>query len=281
MKIGIIYKENAKDALEFAEDAAGDLLEKGHAVRSLDSQTGLEIAEPAPESNWAQGLDLVIVIGGDGTLLRAAQLVGLSGVPVIGVKLGGLGFLTEIQPHEFPEVLENALEGRLTTMERMVLEGKVVGENGVDPFLALNEITIYTTGMPKIINLHTYINDVFVTSFRADGLAVSTPTGSTAYCMAAGGPIAHPGLRCAILTALTPHTLTSRPLVVPDESRIAVTLANEVPDAHVTADSQKAWDFTTSTRLEVTAAKRGLNLACSTSMNYFEILRTKLRWGER
>jgi len=252
---------------------------RGFKVRTLDSQPEIQGAEPLPEAGWSEGLDLIVVVGGDGTLLRASQIIGENKVPVLGVKLGGLGFLTEIRPEEFPAVLDDVMKGDVHVMDRMMIEGRITGSEG--RFKVLNEVTIASSGPPRIIELDTNINGVFVTSFRADGLLVSTPTGSTAYCMAAGGPIVHPAMSCMVITPICPHTLTSRPLVIPDSAVVSISAGSVTSPVSVHADSQTSWTLEKGQRVEMKAAQRGLSLVCSPSMNYYEILRTKLRWGER
>lgn len=281
LRAGIIFKEGASEAMELARDAVGCLVERGLEVVSLDSQTVLDKTLVRSEQEWSQGLHMAVVIGGDGTLLRAAQLINSSGIPVIGVKVGGLGFLTEVQPEELPEMIDEVIAGKARVQERMMIEGKITGDNGSESFHALNEISITYAGMPRVIDLDATINGVFVTSFRADGLLVSSPTGTTAYCMAAGGPIVHPAMKCLVITPVCPHTLTSRPLVIPEDSQVTISLATRVKSVVVTADSQKEWPLEAGQRVEIRVAPKGLSLVCSPSMNYYEILRTKLRWGER
>ena len=278
---GLIYRESSEEAKQFAGQAIRMLKERGYEARLLQSQEPIVGAERAPDDKWFEGLELVVVVGGDGTLLRAAQLVSSSKVPVVGVKLGGLGFLTEVQPEELTTVLDQIVEGKENATERMMLEARLKDEREEVRFVALNEISITSTGLPKVIDLDADINGVFVSSFTADGLLVSTPTGSTAYCMAAGGPISHPRVRAMTITPVCPHTLTSRPLVIPDDSKITITMPKDIDYVRITADSQKEWPLRMDQRLEITTRDRGILLVGSPSMTYYEILRTKLRWGER
>jgi NAD+ kinase len=281
MRAGIVYREGSAEAKELATRVARWFREREVAVRSLDTQEPLPDCEVCPEGAWAEGLKLAVVIGGDGTLLRAAQMISSPEVLVVGVKLGGLGFLTEVRPDEVYNVLAAALAGRAPCMERMTIEAVIRNGTVETPFHALNEVAITCAGMPRVTDLNTAIDGVFLNSFRADGLLVSTPTGSTAYTMAAGGPIVHPAMRCLTITQIAPHTLTSRPLVIPATATVTVSLARQTHAVHVNADSQHDWPFTLGQSLEIRAAARGLALAISPSMSYYEILRTKLRWGER
>ncbi len=280
MHAGLVYNGANKDAIELATHVAGRLKKEGVHVKTLTEQA-LAGTEPAPEETFSRGISLMVVIGGDGTLLRSAQLVESEEVSVLGVKLGGLGFLTEVRPEELDQVLDQARRGEAATMERMMLQARVIKENGAETMRALNEIAVAHYIQPKVIELDTTINGVSVTSFRADGLLVSTPTGTTAYCMAAGGPIVHPGTSCMTITPVCPHTLTSRPLVIPGESTVSVRLAGQADQVHVYADFQLSQPMGPGERVEIRRAQTGIRLVCSPSMNYYEILRTKLRWGER
>jgi len=278
---GVIYREWSDQARSLAEGVVGRLGERGVSARSLKSQDPISGAEAAADEDFSDGLDLVVVIGGDGTLLRAAQLILSSDVPVLGVKLGGLGFLTEVQPEELDPMLERVIGGDYVCMERMAIEGRIVGDGKSETFRALNEVAITCAGMPRVINLDAWVDGVFVTSFTADGLLVSTPTGSTAYNMAAGGPIVHPAMKCITITPVCPHTLTSRPLVIPDSATVTVNLADEHKAVHVSPDAQQTWPLLPGQKVEIRAAEHGLRLVCSPSMSYYDILRAKLRWGER
>lgn len=281
VRAGVLFREGSEEAKKLAEKVVENLRERGLTVGCLKSQAFCPGAEAVEEEDWGTGLDLAVALGGDGTLLRAAQLIKAPDVPVIGVKLGGLGFLTEVRPEELFQVLDDVFLGQARVLERMMIEGRITGENGTQSFRALNEIAITCEGMPRVSDLNTQINGHFVTDFRADGLLVSTPTGSTAYCMAAGGPIVHRAMRCLILTPICPHTLTSRPLVIPDTSRISITLNQNTKDVYLAADSQKSWPLHPGLTVELSAAARGLSLVCAPNRNFYDILRTKLRWGER
>ncbi|HUT55741.1 MAG TPA: NAD(+)/NADH kinase [bacterium] len=281
MRVGLIYREGSAEARELAQRVVDRLKELGAAACMLAAQEPIAGTESCDEQKWSHDLDLAVVLGGDGTLLRAAQLLEAD-IPVLGVKLGGLGFLTEVRPEELFGALDDALAGRARVMERMALTGRIIHNGGSQGFRALNEVAITCAGMPRVVILDTWIDGVFVTSFRADGLLVCTPTGSTAYNMAAGGPIMHPALQCITITPICPHTLTSRPLVIPAGSTVTVTLADgDVKTVHVSPDAQKSWPLEAGQKVEISAAARGVKLVCSPAMNYYEILRTKLRWGER
>jgi NAD+ kinase len=271
----------SEQARGLAREVVARLRSRGLSVRSLASQQPLEEAEPAAEAVFSEGLDLVVVVGGDGTLLRAAQLIASPETAVLGVKLGGLGFLTEVQPEELNDVLDLVLAGSAQVMERMMLEGRLINPHETVSFRALNEVAITCSGMPRVIPLDVRVDGQFVNSFLADGLLISTPTGSTAYNLAAGGPIVHPTMRSLTITPICPHTLTSRPLVIPPSATVEITLVNDEKAVHVSPDARHDWPLASGGRVEIKAAEHGLKLVCSPSRNYYEILRTKLSWGER
>ncbi len=282
MRVGIVYKEESERARDLAFAETEKLIKKrGFSVRVMESQAPLGEAESLGEKDWAKGLELVIVFGGDGTLLRAAQLVVDHDVKVMGVNAGELGFLTEVRPEELDSVIDDLQNGNAPYTERTVLTCEMETDSRRIQVHALNEVSITCAGLPRVIDLETRINDVFVTSFRADGLLVSTPTGSTAYCMAAGGPIVHPDLKCLTITPICPHTLTSRPLVIPESSVVKVIMQSDAKTVHVTADSQMAYPLPPGRSVTLKVAGHCLKLISSPSMSYYEILRTKLRWGER
>jgi NAD+ kinase len=246
------------------------------AVPELAAELG---ATPCPEPDLIAGLDLIVVLGGDGTLLYAVSLLGDRRVPILGVNLGGLGFLTEIKQEEMFSVLAEILAGKIQPEDRMMLKAAIHNAQGSHQLQALNEFVIIKDSPSRMIELETRVDGVYVTKFRADGLLVSTPTGSTAYCMAAGGPIVHEHMRCLILIPICAHTLTTRPLVVPDRSTVEVTLVTQQSHVHLAVDGREGLRLGPGETVTITAAP-DLKLYGSPSMNYYEILRTKLRWGE-
>ena len=236
-------------------------------------------AIPCPEPDLVAGLDLFVVLGGDGTLLHAVSLLNDRRVPILGVNMGGLGFLTEIKQEEMFSVLAEILAGKIQPEGRMMLQAAIHNAQGNHKLQALNEFAIVKDALSRMIELEARVDGVYVTKFRADGLLVSTPTGSTAYCMAAGGPIVHEHMRCIILIPICAHTLTTRPLVVPDGSTVEVTLVTPQSHVHLTVDGRDGLRLEPGDTVAITAAP-DLKLYGSPSLNYYEILRTKLRWGE-
>jgi len=226
--------------------------------------------------------DAVVVLGGDGTLLAASRLLEGNDVPLIGVNFGSLGFLTEITLPELFPVLEHVLAGDYTFEDRRLLRARV--RRGQEEQLTgdvLNDVVVTKAGaVSRIIELDVMVDGTFVSTFRADGLIVATPTGSTAYNLAAGGPILHPMLAATVVTPICPHTLTNRPLVLDDGAVVEVRLETADIEVYVTLDGQRGTLLAREDVVEVTRSPRRLRLVTSPRRDYYEVLRTKLRWGE-
>jgi NAD+ kinase len=225
---------------------------------------------------------MIIVLGGDGTLLSVARLVGDHEVPILGVNLGGLGFLTEITLEELYRVLERVVQGDFVTDERVVLNAAVIrrGERMVE-FTVLNDAVINKGALARIIDLETTINGEYLTTFKSDGLIISTPTGSTAYNLSAGGPIVYPSLHCIIITPICPHTLTNRPIMIPDDVEIRAMLKTKQQEVILTLDGQQGFTLEFEDVVEVRKAEGHILLIKSPYRHYFEVLREKLKWGGR
>jgi NAD+ kinase len=231
-----------------------------------------------------QRAELVVVLGGDGTLLSVARLFYGRDIPILGINLGSLGFLTEVTVGELYPELERCLDGSLLTSLRMMLEVSVLREGKLlEKCPVLNEIVINRVGMlARIVNLKTEIDHHILTNFKADGLIVSTPTGSTGYSMSAGGPVIHPQVSCIVITPICPHTLTNRPIVVTDESFISITVTTCLDDkVCLTLDGQVGFELLEGDSVEIRKAPSSTRLAIPQNRDYFEVLRTKLKWGER
>lgn len=236
--------------------------------------TDLEIREQA---------ELVVVLGGDGTLISVARLFSGKNVPILGVNLGSLGFLTEITVEELYPRLERCLEGNPRVSDRMMLEVTLHRENqAIEKCHVLNDVVINKGALARIVDLETKVNRHFLTTYKADGLIVSTPTGSTGYSLSAGGPIIHPLMSCIVITPICPHTLTNRPIVVPDESTVSITVTSSFDEnVYLTLDGQVGFELKEGDSVEVRRALKTTALVLSRSRDYYEILRTKLKWGER
>jgi NAD+ kinase len=225
-------------------------------------------------------LDLVVVLGGDGTLLKAVRLYGALEAPILGVNLGGLGFLTEIALDELPLLFEKIIRGDFQTEPRMVLTARIVRGGEELPALSfLNDVVINKGVLARIIDLETNIDGQFLTSYRGDGLIVATPTGSTAYNLAAGGPILHPSLNTIILTPICPFTLTNRPIIVQDNAVIDIRLGSKAKEVWLTFDGQVGYPLKGGDVVRIEKAVQSILLIKTPFKNYFEILRTKLKWG--
>ncbi len=249
------------------------LVENGVARTGALSRTKKELAAEA---------DLVISLGGDGTLLNIAPLVERAGVPILGVNLGGLGFITEVAADELEAVLARTLEGDYEAEKRMTLEVVVKGKNAKPhKFRVLNDAVITKGARSRIIDLETYVGGDYLCTYRADGLILSTPTGSTAYSLAAGGPIVEPGLGAMILSPICPHTLTNRPIVVPSDVTVHVTLRSFGDTVVLTPDGQQGVRLNNGDNVEVRDYGLPVLLIKMPSRSYYEILRKKLKWGER
>jgi NAD+ kinase len=226
--------------------------------------------------------DALVVLGGDGTLLAASQLLGPRAVPVVGVNFGSLGFLTEITLAELYPALEGVLAGQYRYEERRMLHGAVRRDGStLSEGDVLNDVVVTKAAVvSRIIELDVRVDGLFVSLFRADGLIVSSPTGSTAYNLAAGGPILHPALAAMVLTPICPHMLTNRPLVVADDVEVSVRLHTRDVEVHVTLDGQRGVPLGSRDVVTITRSPRTLRLVKAPGRDYFEVLRTKLKWGE-
>jgi NAD+ kinase len=282
--VGIISKPSKEDILAVVPQLATWLQQRGLKVY-CDSATA-ECCEPHGEALAREQLpakvDLLIVLGGDGTLLAAARLLGNRDVPILPVNLGGLGFLTSVTLNELYPLLEQTLAGQHRVTERMMLQAELVrGGKTIASQRALNDAVITKPDLARIMDFDVLVNDQFVGRYRADGLIVSTPTGSTAYSLAAGGPIIYPLLKAFVITPICPHMLTNRPLVVPDDSRVEIDLATTEQPGHLTVDGQIGFQLQRRDRIIITKAPNMIRLVRPQQKTYFEVLRSKLRWGER
>jgi len=225
--------------------------------------------------------DLLLVLGGDGTTLAAAREAAPAGVPILPINLGGLGFLTSFTMEELYPALEDALMGRAAINERVMLFAERVHDGAVlTQQCMLNDAVVHKGTLGRMIELELHIDGGFVCRYRADGLIVATPTGSTAYSMSAGGPIVHPAVESIQLTPICPHTLSDRPVVVNDRSEIELRLGQSNDSVFLTMDGQIGVPLKDGDRVRITRAKQRLKLIHPPSKSYFEILRNKLKWGE-
>jgi len=283
-RIGIVAKPNKPEAEPVLRNLITWLRDRGcEVVPDQEAATicpeagaGLTRAEVVARS------DLLVVLGGDGTILSVARLIGSREVPILGVNLGGLGFLTEITLDELFPTLEAVLRDQFAVSRRLTLSARVLRDGEViASYEALNDAVLTKTALSRIVDLETHVNGEYVATFRADGLIVSTPTGSTAYCLSAGGPIIYPSLPALVIIPICPHTLTNRPLVVPDSAMVEILQGSAGEDVHLTVDGQVGVPLRHRDVVALQRSDRSISLIKSPKLNYFELLRTKLKWGER
>ena len=280
--IGIIYKRSFELASLEAQKLENWLKAKGLAVFSEEVSGGenLNSHQDTP-SNFPKDMDALVVLGGDGTLLGAARTVGQYGIPILGVNIGALGFLTEIPLKRLYPAVEMMLQGRLEVESRLMLETRVLRDKSeICRFLVLNDVVINKGALARIIDLDVHINEQFLTTFRSDGLIISTPTGSTAYNLSAGGPILYPTLTNFVVTPICPFSLTNRPIILPDSDIVSIGMGKESEEeVSLTFDGQVGFDFSYGDKVVIHKSKNKIKLIKSPDQTYFEILRAKLMWG--
>ena len=283
-KVGVVAKPDAAQAAGTVRRLI-EWLGARRLTVLLDKETASLVADlPLPQtsrSDLPAQVDVIVVLGGDGTLLSVARAVGDLGVPILGVNLGGLGFLTATTLDEMTAALEALVDGRMIIEERMMLAARVhrSGAAGGE-FLALNDVVIMKSAMSRIIDLSVAVDGELATAYRADGLIISTPTGSTAYSLSAGGPILFPTMDALVLTPIASHTLTNRPIVLPGIQRIEVTLLTN-QEVMLTVDGQVGFGLRERDSVEVARAPSRIRLVRFAHKHFFSVLRTKLKWGER
>ena len=281
--IGIISRPRRSNLSEVVPPLLSWLEDRGiHVV--YDQETATSLAEPSEgrsREQVAAASDLLLVLGGDGTLLAAARVAAPRGIPILPINMGSLGFLTSFRLEELYPALEDILAGRLTISERVMLHAELQrGDKILDKQTVVNEVVINKGALARMIELELSIDRDFVCRYRADGLIVASPTGSTAYSLSAGGPIVHPSVDSFIITPICPHTLSDRPVVVSDTSIIEVKLSAGTESVFLTLDGQKGIPLQATDRVRVSRAQQLLKLIQTPNKSYFEILRNKLKWGE-
>ncbi|MBF0153691.1 MAG: NAD(+) kinase [Magnetococcales bacterium] len=283
--VGIVTKRSDQRALDATKWLTAWLHDKGLQVTvtgeaAMATDIPEESARRCKQSQLPDNMDLIIVVGGDGTFIAAARHLGNRDVPLLGVNMGRLGFLTEIPHAEMAHTLDDVLAGRYCIEERMLLEATLI-RDGKEIFAAqtLNDVVIHKGEIARMIEFEVDVDDQFVFTSRANGLIVSTPTGSTGYALAAGGPIIHPALDTILLVPICPHTLTNRPIALPAHGTIAVTLAPNDSDRMVTLDGQTVFSLENDDRILIRRAQHRLKLMHAPGRSYYEILRSKLLWG--
>ncbi len=286
-RIGIVLKPHQPEALKTICELVVWLAERDIKLvggpelerEQIEHQTGCPVDEIKQEK-LAGDVDLMLVLGGDGTMIATSRMIGDQEVPVLGVNYGGLGYLAEFRIEELYSALESILEGNYRLDKRVMLAVELMrGDTVLSSNRVLNDVVINKSALARIIEIEAYLNHQFVNSFRADGLIVSTPTGSTAYNLSAGGPVIFPSMNAVVITPICPFTLSNRPIVVPDSAEIELRLKTDYEEVALTLDGQVGFPLKVEDRVSIRKSRTTFNLIQPSNRNYFDVLRDKLRWG--
>ena len=282
-RLGIIAKPNEPRAAALAAEIADWAHNQGVNLLVSDRLVSLPHGtRPTTEREVADNSDLLIVLGGDGTMIATARLVGGRGTPVLGVNLGSLGYLTEFAVEDALPALAEVVNGDYEVDSRMMLDWVVFrDEQLVGEGSALNDVVVNKSALARIIDIECSIDSHYVTSYRADGLILATPTGSTAYNLSAGGPIICPGAEAISICPICPHTLTNRPLVLPETAEILLHIHTREQEVMLTSDGQTGLPLMASDRIKVKRSDKTFNTVRPRHTDYFQILRNKLKWSGR
>lgn len=286
-RVGVLVKPNQPEALQTICRLVEWCSEHGISVAGgprfqrerIEAETGC-VVEALDHAELVRGADLIVVLGGDGTMIGAARMVGDAETPVLGVNFGTLGYLADFTVEDMIPALELVLAGDYT-IDRRLMVSATVERNG-ERLLhdrVLNDVVISKSALARIIEIETHIDKKFVNRFRADGLIISTPTGSTAYNLSAGGPVIYPSMNAVVITPICPHTLSNRPLVVPDDAEFELVLKTQREEVALTLDGQVGMPLEYEDRVSVRKSRTGFNLIQAHTRNYFDVLRNKLKWG--
>ncbi len=282
--IGVIGKTADPGVTSTLRTLTEYLSARGCALR-LDVASADHLGLPASQGlvreELGRNCDLVVVVGGDGTLLDAARAVAPHGVPMLGVNLGRLGFMVDVLPADMTHTLDAVFEGKYVREERLMLSATLIrNQQEQDTFHALNDVVIRNRDFARVIEFDTYADGCFISHHRADGIVIATPTGSTAYALSGGGPVLHPGIPAITLVPICPHTLSDRPLVLDAGREIEVVIDSaRTTQALVTCDGQVPQDLSSGDRVRIRRAEKGVSLIHPPGYDYFKLLRSKLQWG--
>lgn len=287
--IGVVYKPKAEiDTLKTAFNSLINVLKKNginhcHLYQKIPSFINPKDIKKVNKKDFANAIDLLVVLGGDGTLLSSVRILGINTTPILGVNLGSLGFLTEIPIEEFEHALQDTLIGKHKTDDRLLLKGVIKDDKNKVIAIehVLNDVVVTKGALARIMDIHLKIDGKFVSDYKSDGLIISTPTGSTAYSLAAGGPIIFPNTDVLTITPICPHSLTNRPIVLDSSSVIEISLLKPHDSIFITFDGQKGYKFLPAYKLEVVKSNHKCVLIKPTTKFYFDVLKEKLKWGER
>ncbi len=285
MTFGIIANSEKPIIQKVLPEFCGWLKKKG-ADFFVEEQLAARLqlpADAAPRLNaeaFSQRCQMVISFGGDGTILSTARIIGRSGVPILGVKIGGMGFLAEVSPEEIHPCLEEILKGRYHIIERMVLQGEIKSAAKTNHYYALNDFVLDKGAVSRVIRIKTFIDDQFLNTYIGDGLIVSTATGSTAYSLAAGGPILLPSMEAIIINPISPHTLAARPVVIPGDKTVTATVLSAPQGAVFSADGQSGTVVREGESVIFKKADYRIKLVSHPERSFYDVLRAKLNWGD-
>jgi NAD+ kinase len=280
--VAIVYRPESSEALKQSHKLTAWLLKKGYQVYTAPNQKTLKGTKALTRKQMLDKLCLVVALGGDGTYLRAVRTLEGRPIPILGVNLGSLGFLTETRAEDLLLAVEKTLNNEMELYPRTMLEVKVKRKGKViHKGLSLNDVVIERGSLSQLINLAIYSEKFLVSELKADGLIVSTPTGSTAYNLAAGGPILHPQVMAIAVTPIAPHALTSRPMIFPDDKHFAFKLIGRHQKGHFVVDGQKQLDLHPGDEVSIAKSAKDHFVVRAPSSNYFNLLREKLKFGDR
>lgn len=279
--VGVVVKPNHAEAWQTACELA-EWLKKRDIKLIGKPRREEEICpvEAVEAEEFQEKADMLVVLGGDGTIISTARILGNREIPVLGINYGSLGYLTEFRIEEMFPALERILEGNYDIDRRVMLEVELRRDGEIlETGRVLNDVVINKSVLARIIEIEVSLNEFFVNDFRADGLIISTPTGSTAYNLSAGGPIIFPTMNAVVLTPICPFTLTNRPIVIPDSAEIRMRLMNENDGVVLTLDGQVGYQMQIGDSVVIRKSATNFNLVQPPNRNYFDVLRNKLKWG--
>ncbi|MFQ5750836.1 MAG: NAD(+)/NADH kinase [bacterium] len=273
-----VVKKIVSDLLEWLHKRQVNVVLEKNLAKHLSRTKGL--AQGVNAENFCEQCHMVISFGGDGTMLSTARLVGKSGIPILGVKMGGMGFLAELAPEELYSSLEDILNGHYQIVERMVLEAEIESEEKIKKYYALNDFVLDKGAVSRVIRIKTLIDEEFLNTYIGDGLIISSPTGSTAYSLAAGGPILLPSMEAIIINPISPHSLGARPVVIPGDKVVTVKVESAPNEVMLSADGQIRQVFIQGQSARIQKADFHLKMVSYSGRSFYDVLRAKLNWGE-
>lgn len=280
--IAIVYRLQTAQAVSLGVELSAWLLERDYKVFTAPEQKNLTNTTSMKNKSQLSKMGLIIVLGGDGTYLRAVRLLGDQQIPVLGFNMGNLGFLTAHHADDIFKVVEKTLNGKMQTCPRSMIQIRIIKNGKIrEEFNALNDIVIERGSHSQLINTAIYVEKMLVSEVRADGLIISSPSGSTAYNLAAGGPVLHPEVKAFVLTPVSPHSLTSRPLILPEDREIELKIEGPKIKAHLIVDGQKMTELTSDDNILVSRSSFEHLAVRSKDHNFFNLLREKLNFGDR